>query len=206
MDRRILTAVAPLLAALALLASGCGEQASDESSSSSTTPSGKQAPTTPASTGAASTGAASTSAAPANAAAGAGETASAGEEQKPNTDKPPADKKVVTTASGLKYSDLKEGTGPAAKKGDTVKVHYTGWLTDGTQFDSSVKRGEPYPVQIGVTPVIKGWTEGLVGMKKGGRRKLIIPADLAYGARGRPGIPPGATLIFDCVAVDVQPS
>jgi len=204
MDRRVLASVVPLLAAVALFASGCGESSSSESdtSSTNTTPPTAQAPKPPANEGAA------TNAAPANATSGAGAAASSGEEQKPSTDKPPADgKKVVTTASGLKYSDLKEGTGPAAKTGNTVKVHYTGWLTDGKQFDSSVKRGEPIELTLGQGRVIKGWEEGLVGMKKGGRRKLTIPAKLAYGEEGRPPvIPPNATLIFDCVMVDIQPS
>src|SRR5581483_1975132 len=84
--------------------------------------------------------------------------------------------KVVTTKSGLKYQELKEGTGEEAKKGDVVTVHYTGTLKDGKKFDSSVDRGKPFTVQIGVGQVIKGWDEGIPGMKVGGKRKLIIPS------------------------------
>lgn len=115
------------------------------------------------------------------------------------------DGKVVTTASGLKYVDLKVGEGEAAKEGSRVLVHYTGTLQDGKKFDSSVG-GDPFPVTIGKTRVIKGWTEGLQGMKKGGKRKLIIPADLAYGKDGTPDgtIPPNATLIFEVEVVDLK--
>ncbi len=104
----------------------------------------------------------------------------------------------VTTPSGLKYWDLKPGTGAVAQAGDTVKVHYTGWLTNGKKFDSSVDRGEPFEFKLGAGQVIKGWDEGVAGMKVGGKRQLRIPPDLAYGSRGAGGvIPPNATLIFD---------
>jgi peptidylprolyl isomerase len=107
--------------------------------------------------------------------------------------------KVVTTASGLKYEDIVVGKGKSPKKGDTVSVHYTGWLTDGKKFDSSRDRGQPFEFAIGEGQVIKGWDEGVMSMKVGGRRKLTIPPGLGYGARGTPGgpIPPNATLIFD---------
>src|SRR3954447_8007059 len=98
------------------------------------------------------------------------------------------DAKVVTTKSGLKYIDEKVGDGPEAKKDDTVDVHYTGWLKDGTKFDSSRDRGEPLTFKIGAKRVIPGWEEGVAGMKAGGKRKLIIPPDLAYGARGFPPV------------------
>src|SRR5579859_4192230 len=107
-------------------------------------------------------------------------------------------KKVVTTKSGLKYEDLKEGTGAEAKKGDTVEVHYTGWLTDGKKFDSSLDRGKPFEFKLGAGMVIKGWDEGVAGMKVGGKRKLMIPPELGYGARGAGGvIPPNAELVFE---------
>jgi len=106
--------------------------------------------------------------------------------------------KPTKLPDGLEYWDIKEGTGPAAKKGDKVKVHYTGWLTDGKKFDSSVDSNKPFPFTIGAGQVIKGWDEGVAGMKVGGKRQLRIPGDLAYGSRGYPGvIPPNATLIFD---------
>jgi FKBP-type peptidyl-prolyl cis-trans isomerase FkpA len=103
----------------------------------------------------------------------------------------------VKTQSGLVYEELQEGTGQESKKGDTVDVHYTGWLTDGTKFDSSVDRGTPFSFKLGAGMVIKGWDEGVAGMKVGGKRKLTIPPDLGYGPRGAGGvIPPNATLVF----------
>lgn len=105
---------------------------------------------------------------------------------------------VVTTPSGLQYVELEAGTGATPQPGQTVVVHYTGTLEDGTKFDSSRDRGQPFRFKIGVGQVIKGWDEGVGTMKVGGRRQLIIPADLGYGARGAGGvIPPNATLIFD---------
>ena len=105
---------------------------------------------------------------------------------------------TVTTTSGLKYIDLVEGEGATPEKGQTVTVHYTGTLEDGKKFDSSRDRNQPFSFRIGVGQVIKGWDEGVGSMKVGGRRQLIIPPDLGYGARGAGGvIPPNATLIFD---------
>ncbi|TVU54862.1 MAG: FKBP-type peptidyl-prolyl cis-trans isomerase [Arthrospira sp. PLM2.Bin9] len=105
---------------------------------------------------------------------------------------------LVTTDSGLQYVDLQKGTGASPQRGQTVTVHYTGTLKDGTKFDSSRDRNQPFSFTIGVGQVIKGWDEGVASMQVGGRRKLIIPADLGYGDRGAGGvIPPNATLIFD---------
>jgi FKBP-type peptidyl-prolyl cis-trans isomerase len=114
------------------------------------------------------------------------------------------DKDLVTTKSGLQYKDLKEGEGPAAQDGDVVVVHYTGWLKTGKQFDSSVGK-EPYLFQIGKSSVIKGWHEGVAGMKVGGKRRLIIPPDLGYGSQGKlPAIPGNATLIFDVELLKIE--
>jgi peptidylprolyl isomerase len=104
----------------------------------------------------------------------------------------------VTTASGLKYTELVEGTGAPPQKGQTLTVHYTGTLVNGTKFDSSRDRGTPMEFKFGVQPMIKGWDEGLATMKVGGRRKLVVPSTLGYGPQGRPpDIPGNATLIFD---------
>ncbi|ACA17569.1 peptidylprolyl isomerase FKBP-type [Methylobacterium sp. 4-46] len=115
----------------------------------------------------------------------------------------------VTTASGLKYKDDVVGTGPQPQAGQRVSVHYTGWLDDkgrkGKKFDSSVDRGQPLEFAVGTGQVIKGWDEGLSTMKVGGKRTLLIPPDLGYGARGAGGvIPPNATLIFDVELLGVR--
>ncbi|MDF0645688.1 MAG: FKBP-type peptidyl-prolyl cis-trans isomerase [Nitrospira sp.] len=108
------------------------------------------------------------------------------------------DGKEVTTSSGLQYLDVVTGTGASAKAGQTAVVHYTGWLQSGTKFDSSVDRGQPFSFPLGAGRVIKGWDEGVQGMKIGGKRRLTIPSNLGYGARGAGGvIPPHATLIFE---------
>jgi len=104
----------------------------------------------------------------------------------------------ITTPSGLKYVDLVIGTGESPKPGQKVSVHYTGTLENGAKFDSSVDRGQPFVFPIGEGRVIKGWDEGVMTMKTGGKRKLIVPPDLGYGAKGAGGvIPPNATLIFE---------
>jgi FKBP-type peptidyl-prolyl cis-trans isomerase len=111
----------------------------------------------------------------------------------------------TTTASGLKYVDQVIGTGELAVAGKTTTVHYTGRLENGTKFDSSVDRGQPFSFPLGAGRVIKGWDEGVQGMKVGGKRKLTIPSDLGYGARGAGGvIPPNATLIFDVELLGVR--
>ena len=110
------------------------------------------------------------------------------------------------TPSGLEYWDIKVGTGAVAQAGHKVKVDYTGWLTNGKKFDSSVGTGHPFEFMLGAGQVIKGWDEGVAGMKVGGKRQLRIPSDLAYGARGTGGglIPPNATLIFDVQLLDTK--
>jgi peptidylprolyl isomerase len=114
-------------------------------------------------------------------------------------------KPIVTSPSGLKYVDLVVGTGPAVKTGDHILVNYEGKLIDGTKFDSSYDRGQPFDLRLGVSEVIKGWTEGLAGMKVGGKRKLIIPPQLGYGNQGYPDvIPPNATLIFKVEVVSIK--
>ena len=111
---------------------------------------------------------------------------------------------AVKTSSGLSYVDMTVGTGPSPTAGKPVKVHYTGWLENGTKFDSSVDRGEPFVFTIGAGQVIPGWDEGVMSMKMGGKRKLIVPPELGYGAAGAGGvIPPNAVLIFEVELLDV---
>ncbi len=111
----------------------------------------------------------------------------------------------TTTASGLKYTDLQIGEGTEAQAGKTVDVHYTGWLENGTKFDSSHDRRQPFSFALGGGQVIRGWDEGVAGMKVGGKRRLVIPSNLGYGARGAGGvIPPNATLIFEVELLKVR--
>jgi len=110
------------------------------------------------------------------------------------------------TDSGLKLEDLSAGTGTAAKAGDTVRVHYTGWLSSGAKFDSSRDREQPFEFRLGAGRVIRGWDEGVQGMQVGGLRRLVIPPRLAYGAAGAGGvIPPHATLVFEVELLEVVP-
>ena len=112
---------------------------------------------------------------------------------------------MITTQSGLQYQDLVAGAGAEAVAGKSVTVHYTGTLQDGSQFDSSVDRNQPYSFTLGAGQVIPGWDEGVAGMKVGGKRKLVIPPNLAYGAQGYPPvIPANATLTFDVELLDVK--
>jgi len=116
-----------------------------------------------------------------------------------------AEANTKTTPSGLKYVDLVVGNGASPRMGQTVTVHYTGWLTNGTKFDSSVDRGQPFQFAIGQGQVIKGWDEGVASMKIGGKRKLIIPPNLAYGANPpTPKIPPNSTLVFEVQLLGVN--
>ena len=118
---------------------------------------------------------------------------------------PPLQGQPNTLANGVQYLDAVVGNGPEAQTGQRVTVHYTGWLTDGTQFDTSRDRGQPFQFGLGAGQVIQGWDSGVVGMRVGGQRRLIIPPAAGYGARGAAGIiPPNATLIFDVELLGVQ--
>ena len=117
----------------------------------------------------------------------------------------PMAENMETTPSGLQYVDTKVGTGASPQKGQTAVVHYTGWLVDGKKFDSSKDSGQPFQFSVGRGEVIKGWDEGVATMKVGGTRKLVIPPDLGYGARGAGGaIPPNATLTFEVELLEIR--
>lgn len=112
---------------------------------------------------------------------------------------------MTRTPSGLRYQDVASGDGKSAAAGRMVRVHYTGWLPNGEKFDSSRDRDQPFEFSLGAGQVIAGWDEGVAGMKVGGKRKLVIPPDLAYGTAGAPpDIPPGATLVFEVELLDVR--
>jgi len=116
-----------------------------------------------------------------------------------------AKKNTGVTDTGMKYEIIKEGTGPSPKKGDSVTVHYTGWLEDGTKFDSSVDRKLPFTFKLGVGQVIQGWDDGVATMRVGGKSKFFIPPELGYGSRGAGGvIPPNATLIFEVELLSIK--
>lgn len=118
---------------------------------------------------------------------------------------PVKERKTVTNPSGLKFEDTVIGNGPQPKAGDTVVVHYTGWFTNGKKFDSSRDAGRPFEFTLGKEQVIKGWDEGVASMNVGGRRKLTIPPELAYGQKGYPGaVPPNSTLVFDVELIRIK--
>lgn len=115
------------------------------------------------------------------------------------------DAQATTTASGLQYIDFKVGDGPSPQKGETAIVHYTGWLDDGKKFDASRDHGKPFGFKVGAGQVIKGWDEGVASMKVGGSRRLIVPPELGYGARGAGNvIPPNARLTFDVELLEIR--
>jgi len=128
--------------------------------------------------------------------------------EEPQAEEPQAEEGPGPTedVTELKVEDIVEGTGPEAKPGDNVTVHYTGWLTDGTKFDSSLDAGTPFTFGLGQGQVIRGWDEGVAGMKVGGKRRLTIPAAMGYGDQGAGGgtIPPGATLVFDVELLSIN--
>ncbi len=125
--------------------------------------------------------------------------------QQQNSTNHPQSVSSTSAVTQLTIEDQKSGEGPEVKSGDTIVIHYTGTLENGQKFDSSLDRGQPFETQIGVGQVIKGWDQGVIGMKVGGRRKLIIPSDLAYGQQGIPGaIPANATLIFEVELLEIK--
>ena len=127
------------------------------------------------------------------------------EPETPSTPAQVAEADYVTTDSGLKYHDLKKGIGPVPRPGLSVKVHYTGWLTDGRIFDSSVIKGKPYEFVLGSGRVIKGWEEGVASMNVGTKRQLVVPPDLGYGSQGAGSvIPPNATLVFEIELLEIR--
>jgi peptidylprolyl isomerase len=117
---------------------------------------------------------------------------------------PPVSGQPITTGSGLQFIDIKRGTGDSPEPGETVVIHYTGWLEDGTKFESSLDSGQPASFKIGEGDVIEGWDIGVATMQVGGKRRLIIPPHLAYGEAGRGPVPPNATLIFDIELLEVR--
>ena len=115
-----------------------------------------------------------------------------------------ADSQFTTTSTGLRYHDFVVGTGDELNLGELATVHYTGWLTNGTKFDSSVDRGDPFSFRLGIDAVIQGWRQGVEGMRVGGKRQLVIPPDLGYGSQGTGSIPPNSTLVFEIELLKVE--
>ncbi len=122
----------------------------------------------------------------------------------PDEGPPPVAAEPTFSESGLGIIDIEAGSGETPETGKLVVVHYTGWLSDGTKFDSSLDRGTPFEFALGLGDVIAGWDEGLATMKVGGKRRLIIPSELAYGEQGRPSIPPNAELTFDIELLEIK--
>ena len=123
----------------------------------------------------------------------------------PNSGPPPVSGTPGQLPGGLQYIDVVVGSGAEARAGQNVSVHYTGWLTTGQKFDSSRDRNQPFDFTLGKGMVIKGWDQGVKGMKVGEKRKLVIPSPMAYGPQGRPGIPPNSTLVFDVELLAINP-
>ena len=172
--------------ALAVSAAGCNETAQNAGSTTSNS--------STSGTGSTSTGTSTSTGASAGASASAKATSEA-----------PSGARLHKLPSGLQYEDLVVGSGKMAEPGMNVAIQYTGWLTDGTKFDSSLDRGQPLRFQLASGQMIQGFDEGVKGMRIGGKRKLTVPYDLGYGEEGRPPqIPPKATLVFDVELIDVQ--
>ncbi len=193
---RLRTTVPVVLSALALVAAGCGEDEPEPAAGTATT---EAEPTTPAET-------APAEAAPSDAEAGAGGAAAGGQISTDLETRPTIPGPTGEPPSELEVNDVVEGKGPAAKEGDTLEVRYVGALFDtGEEFDASWNGGtQTFPVTLGEGGVIPGWEQGLVGMKAGGRRELVIPPDLAYGPAGQGPIPPDATLVFVVDLVEIS--
>ncbi|MBI1798303.1 MAG: FKBP-type peptidyl-prolyl cis-trans isomerase [Candidatus Eisenbacteria bacterium] len=184
-----------IVAGLLFAAVGCNQSGAGGNSSATAGADSKSSAT---STGTSTTGGATSSTARSAMSSGAASSATAGSAVSSTP-------KEVTMPNGLKYEDLRVGDGAIAESGMTATVNYTGWLTDGTKFDSSLDSGKPFSFRLDAGQVIRGWDEGVKGMRVGGKRKLTIPPDLGYGAAGAGGaIPPNATLVFDVELLGVR--
>lgn len=201
----------PGLLVMAVLAGACGPKPESGSTTTTTTTTTTTASTpavgtTPAPDAGAATPGGATSPAPAGMESPGMSPAAGGDTASPaaTAGGPPPAGTQKELARGIKYTEMKAGTGAAAETGKTVSVHYTGWLTNGEKFDSSVDRGEPFEFRLGAGDVIPGWDEGVKGMKVGEKRRLEIPPDQAYGPQGVGPIPPNATLIFEVELLEVK--